>query len=55
MQTRQYVLGLVGFFSLFAASFPVAYWRVSSTEAFSGTPFKSAGLDTEPTQSAQQQ
>jgi len=46
MQMRNYVVGLVGVLGLFFATFPVAYWRVSYSEPFSGTPFKSTTLET---------
>ena len=55
MQMRNYVLGLVGLLGLFFATFPVAYWRVSHSEPFSGAPFKSVALETEAAKLSQQQ
>lgn len=36
-----YALGLVGILALFPVSFIHAYWRVSRSDRFNGTPFKS--------------
>ncbi len=40
-ELHKYVLGLVGIWILFVVSFPVAYLRVSRSEKYSGSPFKS--------------
>lgn len=47
-QTRQlhkYVLGLIGIWFLFIVTLPVAYLRVSQSQPFTGTPFKSFPLE----------
>jgi|GEM_PF-4616983 len=40
-----YVLTCVGVLLAFAATFPVAYWRVSQSNKYNGTPFKSLSLE----------
>lgn len=40
-ELHKYVLALAGVLFLFGISFPIAYWRVSQSEKFAGTPFKS--------------
>ncbi|HBL59832.1 MAG TPA: hypothetical protein DDZ80_15555 [Cyanobacteria bacterium UBA8803] len=44
-QIHKYVLILVGIWTLFAATLPIAYLRVSQSDKFSGTPFKSMNLE----------
>lgn len=47
-QSRQlhiYVLGLVGIWCLFVFTLPVAYLRVSRSQTFTGTPFRSFTLE----------
>lgn len=44
-ELHKYVLILAGVFCLFGISFPIAYWRVSQSEKFAGTPFKSFSLN----------
>lgn len=43
-ELHKYVLALSGVLFLFSISFPIAYWRVSQSEKFAGTPFKSFSL-----------
>jgi hypothetical protein len=40
-ELHKYVLALAGVLFLFGISFPFAYWRVSQSEKFAGTPYKS--------------
>ncbi|MFB2897306.1 hypothetical protein ACE1CI_30690 [Aerosakkonemataceae cyanobacterium BLCC-F50] len=40
-ELHKYVLALAGVLFLFGISFPIAYWRVSQSEKFAGTPYKS--------------
>ncbi len=40
-ELHKYVLALAGVLFLFGISFAIAYWRVSQSEKFAGTPFKS--------------
>ncbi|MEL7039191.1 MAG: hypothetical protein AAFO04_26810 [Cyanobacteria bacterium J06592_8] len=42
---QHYVLGLVSIIVLFFMTFPIAYWRVSRSEKFSGLPMKSLSLE----------
>ncbi|XWK86164.1 MAG: hypothetical protein U7127_18300 [Phormidium sp.] len=43
-ELHKYVLALAGVLFLFGISFTIAYWRVSQSEKFAGTPFKSDSL-----------
>lgn len=44
-QLHKYVLFLAGIWTLFVVTFPLAYLRVSQSDKFAGTPFKSLSLD----------
>lgn len=42
---RYYVFALVSIIGLFFLTFPIAYWRVSRSEKFTGLPVKSLSLE----------